>query len=67
MRETKGITLISLIITIIVMLILISVTVNVLIESGIIGSAKNAANKTQTAYENEAVLNQITIGGVEYN
>ena len=67
MRETKGITLISLIITIIVMLILISVTVNVLIESGIIGSAKNAANKTQTAYQNEATLDKITIGGVEYD
>ena len=67
MRETKGITLISLIITIIVMLILIAVTVNVLIESGIIGSAKNAADKTGTAYENEAILNEITIGGVKYD
>ena len=49
------------------MLILVAVTVNVLIESGIIGSAKNAANKTQTAYENEATLGKITIGGKEYN
>ena len=40
MRKNKGITLIALIITIIVMLILVAVTIRILIDSGLIGKAK---------------------------
>ena len=48
MKRNKGITLIALIITIIVMLILVGVTVNVIINSNILGSAKNAGKKWKT-------------------
>ena len=53
MRKNKGITLIALIITIIVMLILVAVSVNVLINSNIIGQAEKAAKGYKTAYEQE--------------
>ena len=46
----SGITLIALIITIIVMLILVAVTVNIAVQSGLFGHAKNA---TQTWAEKE--------------
>jgi Tfp pilus assembly protein PilE len=45
MRETNGITLIALIITIIVILILVGVVVRISITSGLFGHAGNAVNK----------------------
>ena len=64
-----GITLIALIITIIIMLILVAVSVSILINSGLIGKAKEAASKTKTAYESEQELSngKITIGDRTYN
>ena len=53
MRKNKGITLIALIITIIVMLILVAVSVNIIINSNIIGQAEKAAEGYKTAYERE--------------
>lgn len=47
MRKEKGITLIALIITIIVMLILVGVTVSVALNGGLFSTAKEAASKTQ--------------------
>ena len=62
-KNNKGITLIALIITIIVMLILVVATINVVINSGLIASAKNAVEKTRTAYEEEAqVESKIKVG-----
>ena len=49
MKESKGITLVALIITIIVMLILVAVSVNVAIKSNLIGTAE----KTTAKYEEE--------------
>ena len=49
MKESKGITLVALIITIIVMLILVAVSVNVAIKSNLIGTAE----KTTSKYEEE--------------
>ena len=46
MKKEKGITLIALIITIIVMLILVAVTINVALEGGLFTKAKDAAVKT---------------------
>ena len=40
MRKNKGITLIALIITIVVMLILVAVSINVIVNSNIIGYAE---------------------------
>lgn len=48
-RKQEGITLVALIITIIVMLILLVVIVDVTVESGLFGHAKNAINKDEIA------------------
>ena len=57
----SGITLIALIITIIVMLILVAVTVNIAVQSGLFGHAKNA---TQTWAEKE--VEESNIGNDNY-
>ena len=51
----KGITLIALIITIVLMLILASITVNVAINGGLFGYAKNAKDSTEIASEKETI------------
>ena len=66
MKKNKGITLISLIITIIVMLILVAVSVNVLIKSNLIGTAEKAVDKYKTASEEEANGGTIEINGKKY-
>ena len=68
MKKNPGITLIALIITIIIMLILVAVSISILINSGLIGKAKEAGSKTKTAYEQESRMgDSITIDGVTYN
>lgn len=52
-KESRGITLIALIITIIVMLILVGVTINVISNIGIIDKAQEAASKTNKAQDEE--------------
>ena len=66
MKKNKGITLIALIITIIVMLILVAVSVNVLIKSNLIGTAEKAVDKYKTASEEEANGGTIEINGKKY-
>lgn len=63
----KGITLIALIITIIIMLILVSVSLRLAIQSGLFDQAGQAVQKTKTAQEEEDKLSsgQITIDGKE--
>ncbi len=53
--EEKGITLIALIITIIVMLILVGVTVTVALNGGLFTTAKHAANRTTEEKERELI------------
>ena len=67
MKKNKGITLIALIITIIVMLILVAVSVNILIKSNLIGAAEKATDKYKTALEEETNGETIEIGGKKYN
>lgn len=68
MKKTKGITLIALIITIIVMLILVGVSVQVVLDSGIFKQAKKAASETKIVYENEKKIGEkIVINNQEYN
>ena len=55
-KTQKGITLVALIITIVVLLILATVTINSIQNDGIINKAKNAAEKFNKAQENEAEL-----------
>ncbi len=53
MKRNKGITLIALIITILIMLILVGITVAVVINSNMIGVAKNTGKKYENAMQNE--------------
>ncbi len=67
--HSKGITLIALIITIIVMLILVGVTIAVSLNGGLFSKAKQAKTDTQTAIDEEQKLasGQIEIDGVWYD
>ena len=67
MRREKGITLIALIITIVVMLILVAVSVNVIIKSNLIGTAEKTVDKYKTASEEESNMSQIEINGKKYD
>ena len=67
MKKNKGITLIALIITIIVMLILVAVSVNILIKSNLIGVAEKTTEGYKKATEDESKGSKIVIGGVEYS
>ena len=49
------------------MLILVGVSINVLIQSNILGSAKNAGEKYRTETEKEAGQINVTIGETEYS
>lgn len=53
--RNKGITLIALVITIIVMMILVGVTVTIAINGGLFETAKKAARKTEKAKLNEEI------------
>ena len=53
-KKEKGITLIALVITIVVLLILSGITINMLLgENGIIRTAQEAKNTWESAVENE--------------
>ena len=66
MERNKGITLVALIITIVVMLILVAVSVNVIIKSNLIGTAEKTVNKYKTASEEEGKGETVEIGGKKY-
>ena len=54
LKANKGITLIALVVTIIVLLILAAVTINLVLgQNGIIGKANEAKNKTAEATAQE--------------
>ena len=67
LEQNRGITLVALIVTIIVMLILVAVSVNVLIKSNLIGIAEKTTGKYKTASEEEGKGEAIEIGGKKYN
>ena len=56
LKSKRGITLIALIITIIVMLILVGVTVNIALNGNLFNKAKDAAEGTQKAIEKEELI-----------
>ena len=56
MRSEKGITLIALVITIIVMLILVGVTITMAVNGGLFENAQDAGRKTNTAITEEQNL-----------
>ena len=67
MKKNKGITLVALIITIVVMLILVAVSVNVIIKSNLIGTAEKAVDKYNKVAEEEGNNGAIEIDGKKYN
>ena len=66
MKKNQGITLIALIITIIVMLILVAVTIQVVINSGLLKTAGDAVSDYKNVQEQESNMDGVTIDGVEY-
>ena len=66
-NRNRGITLVALIITIVVMLILIAVSVNVIIKSNLIGTAEKAVDKYNKVAEEEGNSGVIEIDGKKYN
>lgn len=67
MKKQKGITLIALVITIIVLLILAGVSINLVIgENGILEKAKNAADLTKSVTVQEAVEMAITNAKIDF-
>lgn len=68
MKGQKGITLVALVITIIVMLILVGVSVTVALQGGLFDTAKDAANNTEEAAEAENDLSSgyINVDGTRY-
>lgn len=59
MKEQKGITLVALVITIIILLILAGISIATLQQTNLFGQAQRAANETKNAAANEAnTLNQ---------
>ena len=68
MKNTKGITLIALIITIIVMLILVAVSISVALNTGLFKSAGDATKNWKSAQDAEAnVGSEIKIGDKTYS
>jgi len=68
MRKTnKGITLIALIITIVVMLILVGVVVSTTINSNLINKVKTATGDYKEAEGNDANLLGVEVDGIRYN
>lgn len=69
MRGQKGITLVALVITIIVMLILVGVSVTVAINGGLFDKAKEGATGTQETANAERNLSngKVMIDGNEHN
>ncbi len=66
-NKEKGITLIALIVTIVVLLILAGITIGTLTgDNGIIGNSKDAKEETEIANEKE-ILEQATIGAMGKN
>ena len=61
-RQSKGITLVALIITIIVLLILATVSIRLVMNEGIIDKSKNAVDK----YSQEEVMEKIKLAYQEY-
>ena len=65
MRKNRGITLIALIITIIILLILVGVSVNLLIKGDLFGSAEKAVNGTNAKVEEEQTRVDELMGELE--
>ena len=68
MRKEKGITLVALIITIVVMLILVAVSINILVNSNLIGHAEKTGDAYAGAIKNEENFGNdgITVNGKKY-
>lgn len=69
MKGQKGITLVALVITIIVMLILVGVSVTVALQGGLFDTAKQAADDTKVERDAETNLSNgaVNVNNTVYN
>lgn len=69
MKGQKGITLVALVITIIVMLILVGVSVTVALNGGLFSTAENAVDRTEDALtqENDLDSGKVNVDGTIKN
>ena len=69
MKGQKGITLVALVITIIVMLILVGVSVTVALNGGLFNNAQNAVDQTSDALdiENDLDKGKVNVNDKIYN
>lgn len=69
MKSQKGITLIALVITIIVMLILVGVTITMALNGNLFNYAKDATTRTNEAVQGEKELSNgtVNIDGTPYD
>lgn len=69
MKSQKGITLIALVITIIVMLILVGVTITMALNGNLFNYAKDATKRTNEAVQGENQLSSgtVNIDGTSYD
>lgn len=65
MKKEKGITLIALIVSIIIMLILVAVTITLVAKGGLIDKAKTARNQTNMELQNETRMSNEAKGQIE--
>ena len=66
-NQERGITLIALIITIVVMLILVAVTVTTIVQSNLIGNTEKATKGWKDAESKEGQIGQVEINGDKYD
>ena len=65
-KETMGITIISLVITIIILLILSGVTISIIVgENGILTKARLAKQMSEVSSEKEAIQLDVTLANME--
>ncbi len=65
-KSTKGITLVALVVTIVILLILAGISINMLMgDNGIIAKAKEAKEKTETAQQQEQTSLESVLGKIE--
>lgn len=67
MKGQKGITLVALVITIIVMLILVGVTISLAANGGLFDKARTARDETNAAQQEEKNLVDGKVNGIDMN
>ena len=65
MKNQKGITLVALVVTIIILVILATISISLAVNSGLIGRAETARNVYANAEDNYNMFEQIAINAID--